>query len=144
MKTEKAYIIANGRKIIFKLHPNENYKRAVREIERYAPGSLIYQKEKIEPMIANCDVLITRYSSVVYIGLALGKEVHSDFDVDELKQQVPIQNGGFSAFHIAQIGRRLLAENKISNVYSINRSTLKQFSLRERLSFKRKLSKIRR
>lgn len=140
----KAFNIANGRKIIFKLHPNENYKRAVREIDRYAPDSLVYQNEKIEPMIANCDVLITRYSSVVYIGLALGKEVHSDFDVEELKQLVPIQNGGSSAFHIAQIGRRLLAENKISNVYSINRSTLKQFSLRELLNFKRKLSRIRR
>ena len=140
----KAFNLADGRKIIFKLHPNENYKRALHEIEKYAPGSLVYQNEKIEPMIANCDVLITRYSSVVYIGLALGKEVHSDFDVEELKQLVPIQNGGSSAFHIAQIGRRLLAENKISNVYSINRSTLKQFSLREILNFKRKLSKIRR
>ncbi len=30
-------------------------------------------------MIANCDVLITRYSSTVFVGLALGKETHSDY-----------------------------------------------------------------
>ena len=72
---KKAYKIANGRKLIFKLHPNENYDRSAAEINKYAPGSLIYHRNKIEPMIANCNALITRYSSVVYMALALGKEV---------------------------------------------------------------------
>ena len=31
-------------------------------------------------MIANCDALVTRYSSVVHVAIALGKEVHADID----------------------------------------------------------------
>jgi hypothetical protein len=34
-------------------------------------------------MIANCSTLITQYSTVVYTGIALGKEVHSYFDVSD-------------------------------------------------------------
>jgi len=135
--------LADGRKLIFKLHPNENYKRAVSEINKYAPGALIFQKEKVEPMIANCDVLVTRYSTVVYVGLALGKEVHSDFDIEELKRLVPIQNGGTSAFNIAQIGRRLLAETKSPEIYSFTKKSLKHLPFKERFSFGRKLSKLR-
>ncbi len=140
---EKAYKIANGRKMIFKLHPNENYKRASEEINKYAPDSMIFQSEKIEPMIANCDVLITRYSSVVYTGLVLGKEVHSDYDIDYLKKLTPIQNGGTSAFHIAQIGRRLLAEHERSRIYNLNESSVKRIPLKERLNFRRKLAKAK-
>jgi hypothetical protein len=36
--------IAAGRQLIFKLHPNENHARSSREIERYAPGALVYTK----------------------------------------------------------------------------------------------------
>jgi hypothetical protein len=61
-------------------------------------------------MIANCDVLITKYSSVVYVGLALGKEVHSYFNLDELKKLLPIQNNGASAGKIAETGMKLLSE----------------------------------
>ena len=59
-------------------------------------------------MIANCDVLITKYSSVVYVGLVLGKIVYSEFDIDELKQLLPLQNNGTSAERIARIGMHLL------------------------------------
>lgn len=100
--------IANGRQIIFKLHPNENFERATREINKYAPGSLIFYDGNTNHMIANCDVLITKYSSVVYIGLALGKEVHSYFDIEELKRLMPVQNNGTSAERIARIGIHLL------------------------------------
>ena len=100
--------IANGRQLIFKLHPNENIERATQEINKYAPGALIFTNVNINYMIANCDVLITKYSSVVYIGLALGKEVHSAFDIDELKCLMPIQNNGASAERIARIGKHLL------------------------------------
>ena len=55
----------------------------------------------INHMIANCDVLITKYSTVVYIGIALGKEVHSYFDINLLKDLTPIQNEGKSAELIA-------------------------------------------
>jgi len=99
----KCQAIANGRQLIFKLHPNEIVERAVREIERYAPGALVMTGGKTEHMIANCDVLITQYSTVVYIGLALGKEVHSYFNVDELRKMTPLQNGGRSAYNIAQV-----------------------------------------
>jgi hypothetical protein len=57
-------------------------------------------------MIANSDELITQYSTVVYIGIALGKKVHSYFDVEKLKQLAPVQNGGQSAALIADLCRR--------------------------------------
>ena len=140
---KNAFKIANGRQLIFKLHPNENYKRAVREINKYAPGSFVYHREKIEPMIANSDVLITRFSTVVYVGLALGKEVYSDFDVDSLKKMVPIQNDGTSALNIAQIGRRLLAETENSPVYVMSKKRRRYIPLRARLRLIRKLAKAK-
>lgn len=100
--------IANGRQIIFKLHPNENFQRAKSEIKRYAPGSIVYTSGNTNHMIASCDMLITKYSSVVYVGLALGKEVHSEFNIEELKRLMPIQNNGTSAERIAHIGKHLL------------------------------------
>lgn len=109
----RAVEIAAGRQLIFKLHPNENVKRASREIRSLAPDALIYSSSSIEPMIANCQVLITQYSTVVYIGLALGKEVHSYFDLELLRRLTPIQNGGTSGRRIADICRRVLAEEPI-------------------------------
>lgn len=103
---QKAVEIANGRQLIFKLHPNEIVSRAVKEIKQYAPGSIIYTSGNIHEMIANCDVLITKYSTVVYTGIALGKEVYSDFPIDELKKMSPIQNNGTSAKNIADLARK--------------------------------------
>lgn len=101
---------AAGRKLVFKLHPNEIMERAIAEIKEYAPAeTIIYITGDINPMIANCDEFITQYSSAVYVGMALEKKVHSYFDIEELKQQIPIQNGGKSAKNIAQICRNFLA-----------------------------------
>jgi len=101
--------IANGRPLLFKLHPNEKYDRAEREIKKHAPeGTLIYQKGNTNHMIANCCELITQYSTVVYVGLALGKKVHSYFDLAELKRLAPVQNGGTSAIKIAGVCRDVL------------------------------------
>ncbi len=98
--------IADGRQMLFKLHPNENKERAITEIEKYAPaGTLIYSSGNTNHMIANCCELITQYSTVVYTGIALGKKVHSWFDVDELERLMPVQNGGESAAHIAHVCR---------------------------------------
>lgn len=97
--------IAAGRQLVFKLHPNENHERATQEIREEAPDALVFVEADTNHMIANCDVLITRFSSVVYIGMALGKEVHSDFALDELRAMVPIQNGGTSAQRIAALCR---------------------------------------
>ena len=94
-------------------------------------------------MIANCDVLITRYSTVVYVGLALGKEVHSDFDVNELKRLLPIQNSGRSAFNIAHVGHRLLAETEKEKAYSFYNKPDKNVTLKERFKIRRKLVKIK-
>lgn len=101
---KQAVKIAAGRPMLFKLHPNENVKRAEREIFRYAPaGTLIYNSGNTNHMIANCCELITQYSTVVYTGIILGKKVHSWFDVEELKSLAPVQNNGSSAKKIAQI-----------------------------------------
>jgi hypothetical protein len=109
---KKAVKIANGRQLIFKLHPNEFVERATQEINMYAAGALVYSQGKTEEMIANCDVLITRYSSVVYVGLALGKEVYSEFDINELKRLMPLQNNGTSSYNIAMVGEELIETEK--------------------------------
>src|SRR5262245_45898627 len=103
----KALRIADGRARCFKLHPNERARRATREIERYAPAARVYATGPTEEMIANCAVLITRFSSTAYVGLALGKEVHSDFDLEDLRQKMPIQTGN-AAEAIAVVCRRLM------------------------------------
>jgi hypothetical protein len=109
---KKAVKIANGRSLLFKLHPNENFERAEAEIRKHAPaGTLIFRSGNTNHMIANCSELITQYSTVVYIGLALGKKVHSYFNIDKLKQLAPIQNGGSSALNIANVCKKLLDEH---------------------------------
>ena len=100
--------IAGNRQLIFKLHPNEKKERAIREIREYAPSALIYIDGNTEHMIANCGELITQYSTVVYIGIALGKKVHSYFDVEQLKRLAPVQNGGASSSHIADVCRQYI------------------------------------
>jgi len=105
----KAVKIANGRKLLFKLHPNEKFERAEAEIRKHAPaGTLIYRTGNTNHMIANCTELITQYSTVVYVGLALGKKVHSYFDINQLKRLAPLQNEGTSASKIAKICREIL------------------------------------
>ncbi|MGE3799412.1 MAG: hypothetical protein AB7H80_00165 [Candidatus Kapaibacterium sp.] len=109
--------LADGKKLIFKLHPNENFERATREISRWAPDALVYPTGDINHMIANCDVLVTRYSSVVYVGLALEKRVYSDFDLDQLADMTPIQNDANSARLIAEVGRRYIADLPVPKSY---------------------------
>ncbi|MEY3386439.1 MAG: hypothetical protein RIR53_1250 [Bacteroidota bacterium] len=111
---EYALSIAAGRQLVFKLHPNERVDRARREIERWAPGSAIYHDCDINPLIAHCDALITKFSSCVYVGIALGKEVYSDFSVEQLRRMCPIQNGGTSAQAIAEVCSEVL-EQGLSN-----------------------------
>ncbi|MCX6169053.1 MAG: hypothetical protein NTX65_06930 [Ignavibacteriales bacterium] len=100
--------IANGRQLIFKLHPNENIERATNEINRYAPGALIYSNGNINYMIANCAALITQFSSTVYVGIFFCKEVYSYYDIDGLRKLLPLQNNGTSAQKIALIGKYLV------------------------------------
>jgi hypothetical protein len=106
----RAVELAGRRQLIFKLHPNENVKRATREIRRHALGSMVFTTGSAEEMIANCDVLITQFSSTAFVGLALGKETYSDFDMDELRRLTPVQNGS-AALNIANVCRRFLEED---------------------------------
>ncbi len=106
---KKCVDIAAGRPLLFKFHPNENWERSEAEVRENTPkGTLIYQAGSTNDMIANCEELITQYSTVVYVGIALGKKVHSYFDLDTLYQQAPIQNGGTSARNIANICRAFI------------------------------------
>lgn len=100
--------IANGRKLIFKLHPNENVKKRIAEIKKYAPDALVYHGVSIDPLLANCDVFITKFSSTIFPAFVLGKEVHCAIDNEELKKLVPIQNNGTSAKNVAEIANELL------------------------------------
>lgn len=139
---KKAVSIANGRKLIFKLHPNENVERATREINKYAPGALVFHGVPIEPMIAKCETLITRYSSVVYVALALGKEVISDIPTEELLKLVPIQNGGVSAKNIAVEVRELLYSGA-ENMYRFKSSSKTISDLYHRFRNKIKFAKAK-
>lgn len=109
---EYALKIANGRKLIFKLHPNENVKKRIAEIKKYAPEALVYHGVSIDPLLANCDVFITKYSSTIFPAFVLGKEVHCAIDNEELKKLVPIQNGGTSAKNIAEVANELLSSSR--------------------------------
>jgi hypothetical protein len=105
--------LSEGKKLIFKLHPNENVPRATREINKWAPGSKIFSSGNTNEMIANCDILITLFSTVAYVGIALDKKIHSAFELDKLKRLLPIQNGGASAKNIADICVSLLEEESL-------------------------------
>lgn len=104
----KCLNIADKRPLFFKLHPNENVARATAEIETWAPEARIFATGPTEQLIANCDVLVTQFSSVVFVGLALGKEVHSYHPLEVLRRLMPVQNG-CAASNIAHECRQLLA-----------------------------------
>jgi hypothetical protein len=101
--------VAAGRPLVFKLHPNENWERNTREINRWAPGAQVFTRGSAEEMVANSDVLIVQYSTLAYVGLALGKEVHAYAPIEELQRLLPIQ-GGMAAHNIAEVCRELLAK----------------------------------
>ncbi len=106
---KKCVKIANGRQLLFKMHPNEKRERYEKEIRHYTPAnSLIFFEGNTNQMIANCDELITQFSTVVYVGLILGKKVNSYFDLDMLKRLQPIQNHGTSGKNIAEIAKAFL------------------------------------
>jgi hypothetical protein len=106
----RAFDLARGRQVIFKLHPNEDHPRAAAELRALAPGALVYSSGSAEEMIANADVVLAQWSSTVLVAAALGKEVHSDVPADELRRLVPIQNGGRAAQNIARVCREVLGQ----------------------------------
>lgn len=105
---KQARSIAGDRTVLFKLHPNEDHKRAAIEIRKIFPDAPVFTDGNIHEMIANSEILIAQTSSVVFTGLALGKKVFSYYDNEALKRLMPIQNNGQSAEKIAAICRRLV------------------------------------
>jgi hypothetical protein len=91
-----------GRPLVVKLHPNERHDRATREVALAAPGATVIAEGNTNHLIANCDILVTRYSSVVLVAAALNKEVISDIEPEQLERLAPIQNAGRSASLIAE------------------------------------------
>jgi hypothetical protein len=110
---KRALEIAEGRLVIFKLHPNERHERAAAEILALAPDALVYSSGSAEEMIANAAVVVTQWSSTVFVAMALGKEVHSNVAIDELRRLLPIQNGGRSAKNIARVCREALSSTPL-------------------------------
>jgi hypothetical protein len=105
----RAVEIAAGRPLFFKLHPNENWERSRAEIARWAPQARVFTTGSAEEMVANASVLICQYSTLAFVGLALGKQVHSYFDLAELRRLLPLQ-GGEAARNIAEVCRSLVSE----------------------------------
>lgn len=105
---KKCRDIANGRKVIYKPHPNEIQDRVITEMRLIIPDAEIITEPILDTLIAHCDTLITQYSSSVYVGLVLGKTVYSYFPIEELESKKPIQNGGSSARIIADIAREYM------------------------------------
>lgn len=132
--------IANGRKLIFKLHPNENVKKRTAEIKKYAPEALVYHGVSIDPLLANCEVFITRFSSTIFPAIALGKEVYCDVDLKDVRRLVPIQNGGTSAKVIAEVARELLASTKPVVRIKEKNKYLEDLKLQIKYLFKQKLA----
>ncbi len=123
---KKVAKITKGRPIIFKLHPIEDEIRARREILSIIPRATVLSDGNTEHMVANCEVLITQISSVTFVGVALGKEVHTDLDIPNLRKLMPIQNGGKSAKMIANICRKVVQISLNDLRSSSNKSTLHQ------------------
>lgn len=104
--------LAEGRPLFVRLHPGENLQRSAAEIRRWAPQATVLTEGNTMRMAANCDVLITTYSSLAFVGLALGKPVHSRFKIEELRRLVPLQNGGRSAGLIAELCHTTLEQRQ--------------------------------
>lgn len=100
--------IAAGRPLIFKLHPSEQADRATREIEKHAPDARVFTSGNVDHMIANASTVITQQSTCTFVAVALGKEVYTNLDLDELHRLMPMQNNGLSARRIASIVKRVL------------------------------------
>ena len=104
----RALRIAGSRRVLFKLHPNERVDRARKEIARLAPRASVYVDGPTNAMIANCSVLISEWSSVAFVALALGKEVHSSHPMSELRRLLPEQNRS-AAQRIARVCEAVLS-----------------------------------
>lgn len=100
--------LAAGRPLVFKFHPNERRARATAEVRAWAPGATIIEEGSGEVLAANCHTLITEWSTLAYVGLALGKPTYSYRDLARHRAMLPLQHGR-GAREIAEVCRRVLA-----------------------------------
>jgi len=99
--------IAGDRPLVFKFHPNERMSRALAEVQRWAPGARALTTGSGEELAANCHTLITEWSTLSYVGLALGKPTYSYRDLAAHRAMLPVQHGR-AAHHIAEVCRDVL------------------------------------
>jgi len=99
--------IAGERPLVFKFHPNENMDRAIREVRRWAPNAHYVTSGSGEELAANCHSLVTEWSTLAYVGLALGKPTYSYRDLERHRAMLPLQHGRGAA-NIAMVCRDVL------------------------------------
>jgi hypothetical protein len=99
--------IAAGRPLVFKFHPNERTARATAEVRRWAPEAAIIDGPG-EELAANCHTLVTEWSTLAYVGLALGKPTFSYRDLTRHREMLPLQHGR-GAREIAEVCRAVMA-----------------------------------
>lgn len=104
---QHAVEIAAGRPLVFKFHPNERMRRAVTEVQRWAPYATFLTGGNGEELAANCAELVTEWSTLAYVGLSLGIPTHSYRDLELHKTMVPLQHGRGAA-NIAAVCRDVL------------------------------------
>ena len=103
----RAMSLAGDRRVVVKLHPNEHPGRATAEVRHIIPGAQVFTTGSAEEMVAHCDVLICQWSTLAFVGLALGKTVHSSYSAEELRSLLPVQNG-CAARNIAAVCREVV------------------------------------
>jgi hypothetical protein len=100
--------IAGERPLAFKFHPNERMERAVAEVRHWAPRARALTSGSGEELAANCHTLVTEWSTLAYVGLALGKPTYSYRDLAAHRALLPVQHGR-AARNIAAVCRDVLA-----------------------------------
>lgn len=103
----RALSLAGERPIVVKLHPNEEPRRATEEVRRVMPRARVVREGSAEEMVAHCEVLICQWSTLAFVGVALGKIVHSAYDLATLRRLLPLQNG-CAARNIAEVCREVV------------------------------------
>lgn len=103
--------IAGDRPLVFKFHPNERMTRAVEEVRRWAPNARALTSGSGEELAANCHTLITEWSTLAYVGLALNKPTYSYRDLEAHRAMMPVQNGR-GAHNIADVCREVMARRR--------------------------------
>lgn len=103
--------LAGERPLVFKFHPNERMRRAVAEVRRWAPSARVVTCGSGEELAANCHTLITEWSTLAYVGLALGKSTYSYRDLAAHRALLPVQHGR-GARNIAEVCREVIARHR--------------------------------